>query len=83
MSSLEKQLEFIRTGGMYNDLTLELVSAREQAVLLTNEYNSSFASPPADREGVLRRLLGSMGSRVHFEPTFRWGRGASLAREVW
>jgi hypothetical protein len=29
---------------MYNDLSSELVTARAQAVLLSNEYNASFHS---------------------------------------
>ena len=34
---LNKQNERILSGKMYNDLTAELVEAREKAVLLTNE----------------------------------------------
>jgi maltose O-acetyltransferase len=71
MTSLEQQLERIRSGQMYNDLTPELVSAREEAVLLTNEYNGSFPRSAVEREAILKRLLGSVGSPVHFEPTFR------------
>jgi len=56
---------------MYNDLTPELVMAREQTVLLTNQYNSAFSRPASEREDILRQLLGSLGTSVHFEPTFR------------
>jgi maltose O-acetyltransferase len=56
---------------MYNDLTSELVAARERTVLLTDEYNRSFGQPPAEREAILRRLLESVGRDCHFEPTFR------------
>jgi len=78
MPSLEEQFAHISTGQMYNDLTDELAAAREQAVLLTNEYNSSFSRPAAEREAILRRLLGTVGSRVHFEPTFRCEFGRNI-----
>lgn len=71
MTSLEQQFAHMRSGQMYNDLTPELVSAREDAVLLTSEYNGSFSRSTVEREAILQRLLGSVGSRVHFEPTFR------------
>ncbi|MCE1118836.1 MULTISPECIES: sugar O-acetyltransferase [Pseudomonas] len=71
MPDLESQLARIRAGKMYNDLTAELVAARQHAVLLTNQYNGAFSRPASEREGILRQLLGSVGSAVHFEPTFR------------
>lgn len=71
MSTLETQLQTVLDGQIYNDLTEELISARAQAVLLTNEYNASFSQPAVQREGILRRLLGSVGSGALFEPTFR------------
>lgn len=43
--NLEEQRQFVLTGAMYNDLTEELIEARKNAVLLTNEYNDSFGSP--------------------------------------
>lgn len=58
-------------GEMYDDLTPELVEARERTVLLTDEYNATFGRPPAEREAVLRRLLDEVGEGAHFEPTFR------------
>ncbi|HYQ51903.1 MAG TPA: sugar O-acetyltransferase [Pseudomonas sp.] len=71
MPDLESQLTRIRSGQMYNDLTPEMVTAREQTVLLTNQYNSAFSRPASEREDILRQLLGSVGTSVHFEPTFR------------
>ncbi len=68
----------MRTGQMYNDLAPELLAARERAVLLTDEYNASFSQPAAEREALLRRLLGSVGTRVHFEPTFRCEFGRNI-----
>lgn len=69
--NLQEQREFILTGQMYNDLTPELIKARENTVILTNEYNSTFGQPPEIREKFLKRLLKSIGKGVHFEPNFR------------
>lgn len=38
---LKEQREKVLSGQMYNDLTNELVKAREDAVYLTNDYNAS------------------------------------------
>ncbi|MBK4999550.1 sugar O-acetyltransferase [Pseudomonas sp. S31] len=78
MPHIEEQLAHIRTGQMYNDLTPELVTAREQAVLLSNEYNGAFSRPIAERQAILSRLLGSIGEGVHFEPTFRCEFGRNI-----
>lgn len=40
--NLEEQKAFILSGKVYNDLSLELIKAREKTVFLTNEYNASF-----------------------------------------
>ena len=69
--NLEEQRAFILTGRMYNDLTPELIEARQRTVLLSTEYNASFGRPQAEREAILRRLLGAVGEGCHFEPTFR------------
>ncbi|WP_328467383.1 sugar O-acetyltransferase [Actinoplanes sp. NBC_00393] len=69
--TLEAQREHILSGRMYNDLTEELVQARQRTVLLTTEYNDSFGQSPATREAILRRLLGAVGEECYFEPTFR------------
>ena len=68
---LEDQYQRILSGQMYDDLTPELVTAREQTVLLTNQYNASFGQPAPEREAILKKLLGHIGQGVHFEPTFR------------
>jgi len=69
--NLDEQRAFILSGQMYNDLTPELIEARQRAVLLTSEYNDTFGRPQDEREAVLRRLLGAVGRGCHFEPTFR------------
>ncbi|AMV37882.1 sugar O-acetyltransferase [Planctomyces sp. SH-PL62] len=68
---LARQLAHIRSGRMYDDLTPELVAARESAVLLADRYNALFSGPTPGREAILRQLLGGVGARAHFEPTFR------------
>lgn len=78
MPDLDQQFAHMRTGQMYNDLTPELVAAREHAVLLTKAYNGSFAGPAKERQALLGSLLGSMGSRVHFEPGFRCEFGRNI-----
>ncbi|MEU4160633.1 sugar O-acetyltransferase [Actinoplanes sp. NPDC026670] len=77
--TLDEQREHILSGAMYNDLTSELVEARERTVLLTDEYNRSFGRPQAEREGILRRLLKSVGDGCHFEPTFRCEFGFNIS----
>ncbi len=76
--TLAEQFDLIRSGKMYNDLTPELLVAREQAVFLTNEYNASFGRPVEMRKPFLQRLLGAVGDQVHFEPTFRCEFGRNI-----
>ncbi|MFE9656365.1 sugar O-acetyltransferase [Micromonospora sp. NPDC006431] len=77
--TLEAQREHILSGRMYNDLTDELVQARQRAVLLTTEYNDSFGQPQEQREAILRRLLRAVGRECHFEPMFRCEFGFNIS----
>ena len=77
--TLEAQRAHILTGAMYNDLTDELVEARQRTVLLTMQYNASFGQPQRDREDILRRLLAAVGEGCHFEPTFRCEFGFNIS----
>lgn len=77
--TLDAQRENILSGRMYNDLTDELLEARQRTVLLTDDYNGSFGRPPAEREAILRRLLRSVGRDCHFEPTFRCEFGFNIS----
>lgn len=77
--NLEQQRQLVLSGQMYNDLTKELVSARERAVLLTNAYNASFGKPQEEREQILKQLLKSMGTDVYFEPNFRCEFGYNIS----
>lgn len=76
--TLAERFEAMRSGRMYNDLAPELVKTREATVFLTNDYNASFGQPSDVREAILRRMLGSVGERVHFEPTFRCEFGSNI-----
>lgn len=69
--TLEEQKQRILSGQLYNDLTDELVNARKESALLTDEYNRSYGERPEVREAILGRLLGSMGKNPFFEPEFR------------
>jgi maltose O-acetyltransferase len=71
MATLADQRAQMLSGQMYNDLTDELVQARERTVLQSDEYNRSFGRPAAEREQLLGSLLSRIGRGVHFEPTFR------------
>lgn len=77
--NLEEQTAVMLSGKMYNDLTPELIKAREKTVFLTNEYNASFGKPTEEREAILRKLLRSIGTGVHFEPTFRCEFGYNIS----
>lgn len=77
--NLEGQKKYILTGQMYNDLTKELVEARERAVFLSNLYNASFGKPSKKREAILQKMLNSIGEDVHFEPTFRCEFGYNIS----
>ncbi|KAB2331386.1 sugar O-acetyltransferase [Bacillus mesophilum] len=77
--NLEEQRKFILSGKMYNDLTPELVKAREKAVFLTNEYNNSFGKPQQERVDILKKLFKSTGNQVHLEPTFRCEFGYNIS----
>jgi maltose O-acetyltransferase len=77
--TLDEQRDLMLSGAMYNDLSAELVQARERTVLLTTEYNAGFARPAAEREQVLGTLLRSIGRGVHFEPTMRCEFGFNIS----
>jgi len=68
--NLVEQMSFIRSGRMYNDLTPELIAAREECSRAITRYNASFGRHSFERESILRSILGSIGEKVHFEPTF-------------
>ena len=83
--NLQQQFAHMATGAPYDDLTAELVAARQSAVLATNSYNASYGRPQAEREALLREVLGSAGEGANFEPTFRceFGRNIRVGDRFW
>ena len=77
--NLEEQRQYILAGEMYNDLTPELVQAREDAVLLTDQYNAAFGQSSYIREEILQKLSYSIGNNVGFEPTFKCEFGFNIS----
>ncbi len=76
---LDQQRQLILSGEMYNDLTEELIKARENAVLLTNEYNNSYGQSAVKREQILKKLFHSVGKNVYFEPNMRCEFGYNIS----
>ncbi|MBT0770058.1 sugar O-acetyltransferase [Kineosporia sp. J2-2] len=76
--TLNDRFTHMATGAMYDDLAPELVEARIRTVLATNEYNASYGRPQAEREELLRRVVGSAGEGAGFEPTFRCEFGSNI-----
>lgn len=70
LMNLAEQKQLILSGAMYNDLTPELISARQHAVVLTNQYNQSLGQSASQRQLILQKLLGSIGDYGYFEPNF-------------
>ena len=69
--TLEEQRQDILSGAVYDDLTPELIEARQAAVLLTNAYNQAFGQDEKIRQDLLKKLLKSFGDNCYFEPNFR------------
>lgn len=71
--------EKMLSGKMYNDLDVELLQKRKQALSLTREYNDSYEETNEFREALLRNLLKRVGNNVHFEPDFRCEFGFNIS----
>lgn len=65
-------------GELYIANDPELVAMRMRARRLTRLYNLTLQEDPAQREALLRELLGSMGQNVWIEPPFYCDYGAHL-----
>ena len=85
MLNFESQRAAMLSGEVYDDLTRELIEARANAVVLTDEYNKSFGQSSEVREEILRRLLKSVGPGAYFEPVFRceFGFNISAGHSIW
>ena len=82
---LDELRQQMASGEKYNDLSEELVAARQRLVYLTDEYNASFGRPNEERESILRRMLKKIGEDVYFEPGFRceFGFGISIGNHFY
>ena len=76
--TLEERIRRMVSGEMYNDISPELLPLRRRAVLLAKEYNEAYGKSQEEREAILRRLMKSVGSGVHLEPTFRCEFGMNI-----
>ena len=57
--TLEEQRQDILSGAVYDDLTPELIKARQAAVLLTNAYNQAFGQDEKIRQ-ELKKQYGKL-----------------------
>lgn len=64
--NLEEQKQLMLSGKMYNDLTEELIQARENTVFLTNEYNDNFGKSKYEREEILKKIAKKHWKRSSF-----------------
>lgn len=67
---LQEQLDWIKSGEVYNDFTLELNQARKNAGGLTTTYNQAYTDTDEVRQNVLKELLSSMGENVNLAEIF-------------
>lgn len=75
---LEAQRQYMLSGRMYNDLSPELVQAREHAARLCAEHNRSGIGAQ-ERLALLQRLLKRIGDGALVEPHFRCEFGFDIA----
>lgn len=67
------------SGRLYRDGDPELLEGRARARELTERFNATRAVDGAQREAVLRQLLGSVGQRIYIEPTFHCDYGYNIS----
>ena len=65
-------------GELYSAADPELVAERKRARRLTRLYNQTTEEETAEREELLRELLGSVGGRIEIEPPFRCDYGSNI-----
>jgi len=70
--------EKMLAGELYIANDPELVAMRSRARQLTRLYNLTMQADPAQREALLRDLLGALGQNVWIEPPFYCDYGAHL-----
>lgn len=71
--------ERMLSGKLYRDGDPELLALRSRARMLTERFNATGEADKAQREPILRELLGSVGERIYIEPTFHCDYGCNIS----
>ncbi|WP_373541437.1 sugar O-acetyltransferase [Chamaesiphon sp.] len=66
-------------GELYLAADLELKNARIQSTGLAHLYNQTLATAPIQRQEILERWLGNIGSDIEIEPPFYCDYGTNIA----
>ncbi len=77
--------EKMQAGEIYNDFDEDLFQRRIVAKKLFRAYNLTGDDETEKREGILRKLFKSLGSRVWIEPDFRceFGKNITIGDDVY
>lgn len=76
--AIRTEKEKMLAGDLYVAADPELVADRKRARRLTRLYNQTTEEETAERERLLRELLGRAGSRIEIEPPFRCDYGSNI-----
>jgi maltose O-acetyltransferase len=74
MTEREKML----AGQLYDASDPQLARMRRQARALTRAYNATTEDEPAERQRLLRELLGRVGAHAEIEPPFHCDYGVNI-----
>lgn len=74
MTEREKMI----SGEPYNSFDQELIELREEARLLTEEFNKTSIKDVDKRTELLKKLFGSTGENIYIEPTFNCDYGCNI-----
>ncbi len=74
MTEKEKMI----SGRLYRDSDPELLAGRARARILTERFNATREEDKAQREPILRELLGGVGEHIYIEPTFHCDYGSNI-----
>lgn len=66
------------SGRLYRADDPELLAGRARARVLTERFNAVLEADKAQREAILRELLGSVGERIYMEPIFHCDYGYNI-----
>lgn len=76
--SAKTEKEKMISGELYNAADSELVQDRLHARRLTRLFNQTLESEAKQRKAILKELLGTVGSTVYVEPSFRCDYGYNI-----